>query len=170
MVTPESNEWINHIESPKSDDSDDETRRGVMDGTIPSAVVDTGATSNVGKFGCGLKLTGNPSTNIFSTATGQKVHATETGIMEHELCEPARTYNMVPDITLDPLASTSKMCNTGYFSVFDEEEVRICNARTTKIVTSKPPVLKGWRDKISPLWRILLVKRAPAPDVGQVTN
>ena len=69
VVTPESNEWINHIEAPQSDDSDEETRRGVMDKTIPSAVVDTGTTSNVKKFDCGLKLTGNPSTKIFITAT-----------------------------------------------------------------------------------------------------
>ena len=34
----------------------------------------------------------------------------------------------------------------------------------------KPPVLKGWRDAVSTLWRILLVKRAPGTDVGQVTN
>ena len=86
--------------------------------------------------------------------------------MEHELREPARTYDMVPDITLDPLASTSKMCDAGYLSVFDEEEVRIYDARTTKITTSKPPVLKGWRDKVSTLWRIPLIKRALAPDVG----
>ena len=61
---------------------------------------------------------------------------------------------MMPDITLDYLLSTSKMCNAGYFSVFDGEEVRIYDAETTKIVTSKPLVLKGWREGISTLWRI----------------
>ena len=62
------------------------------------------------------------------------------------------------------------MCDAGYFSVFDEEEVHIYDARTTKITASNPPVLKGWRDKVSTLWRIPLIKQAPAPDVGQVTN
>ena len=71
--------------------------------------------------------------------------------MEHELREQARIFDMVPDITLDPLASTSKMCDAGYFSIFDEEEVRIYDARTTKITASNPPVLKGWRDKVSTL-------------------
>ena len=56
---------------------------------------------------------------------------------------------MVPDITLDPLSSTSKLCNAGYFQVFDSKETRIYDARTTKIVCSKPPVLKGWRDTIT---------------------
>ena len=77
---------------------------------------------------------------------------------------------MVPDITLDPLASTSKMCDADYFSVFDAKEVRIYDARTTKIVASKPPVFKGWRDTVFTLWRIPLIKRAPAPDLGQVAN
>ena len=59
-----------------------------MDGTIPSAVVDTGATSNVGKYGGGLKLTGNTSTKVFKVATGQTTHTTETATMEHEIREP----------------------------------------------------------------------------------
>ena len=77
---------------------------------------------------------------------------------------------MLPDITLDPLASTRKMCDADYFLVFDAEEVRIYDARTTNIVASKPPVLKGWRDKTSTLWRIPLVNRAPAPDLGPKAN
>ena len=77
---------------------------------------------------------------------------------------------MVPDVTLDSIVSTRKMCDAGYFSVFDGEEVQIYDAETTKVVTSKPPVLKGWRDKISILWRIPLVKRAPGLDDGLVTS
>ena len=41
-----------------------------MEETIPSAVVDTGATSSVGKYGCGLELTGKPSNKVFKVATG----------------------------------------------------------------------------------------------------
>ena len=77
---------------------------------------------------------------------------------------------MVPDVTLDSLASTSKFSGAEYFSIFDEEEIRIYDARTTKVVTSKPPVLKGWRDKVSTLWRIPLVKQAPGPDDGHVIS
>ena len=78
--------------------------------------------------------------------------------MGHDLSESSCTFDMVPDVTLDCLASVSKMCDAGYFTVFDGEEVRIYDAETTKVVTSKPPVLKGWRDTISPLWRIPLIK------------
>ena len=88
----------------------------------------------------------------------------------HELREPAQTYNMVPDIALDSLARTSKMCDAGYFSVFNREEVRIYDAETTKVVIFKPPVLKGWHDKISTLWQIPLVNQAPRPDSGHMTS
>ena len=112
-----------------------------MDGSIPSAVADTPATSNVGKFGCGHKLTGNASTKIFSTATGQKVYATETGIMEHELREPARTFDMVPDITLDPFASTRKMCDAGYF--FPYLTRRRSASTTQEQRRLRPPILSS---------------------------
>ena len=35
---------------------------------------------------------------------------------------------------------------------------------------SKPPVLKGWKDVVSTLWRIPLVKRYPGTNVSQVTS
>ena len=122
-----------------------------MDGSIPSVVVDTGATSSVGKYGSGLTLTGKPSSKVFTVATRQHAHATEEARMGHDLCDPACTFDMVPDVTLDCLLSTGKTCDAGYLSVFDGEEVRIYDAETMKILTSKLPVLKGWRDTISRL-------------------
>ena len=96
-----------------------------------------------GKYGCGLTLTGEPSSKVFSTATGHQAKAKEKGRWEHKLREPAGTFDMVPDITLDPLSSTSKLCDAGYFQVFNSKETRIYDARTTKIIASKPPSSKG---------------------------
>ena len=90
--------------------------------------------------------------------------------MGHYLCEPACTFDIVTDVTLDCLASTRKMCNAGYFTVFDGEEVRIYDAETKKVVTSKSLVLKGWRGIVSTLCRIPLTKQVPGPDSGHVTN
>ena len=123
--------------------------------------MDTGATSSVGKYGWGLELAGKPSTKVFKVATGQEARAIETATMVHDLREPTCTFDKVPDVTLDCLASTSKMCDAGYFNVFDGEEVRIYDTETTKIVTSKPPVLKGQRKTISTLWRIPITKQVP---------
>ena len=107
---------------------------------------------------------------MFKVATGQEAKATETLTMEHDLRKPTRTFDMVTDVTLNSLASTRKFSDAGYFTIFDEEEVKIYDSRTTKVVTSKPPVLKGWRDKVSTLWHIQLVKRASGPDDGHVTS
>ena len=147
---------------PQAQASEEKTKQGIMDGSIPSAVVDTGATSSVGKYGCGLTLTGKPSTKVFTVATGQNAHATEEGTMDHDLREPACTFDMVSDVTLGCLASTSKMCDAGYFTVFDGKKVRTYDAETTKIQTSKPPVLKGWRDAITTLWKSHSSRRPPA--------
>ena len=167
---PTLDKWYDHAVAPETHESEEETRRGVMDGTIPSAVVDTRATTSVGKYRCGLELTWKPSNKIFKVATGQEARATKMATMGQDLREPACTFDMVPDGTLDCLASTSNMCDDGYFTMFDGEEVRIYDAETTKVVTPKPPILKGWRDKIITLWRILLVKRAPRPNDGHVTS
>ena len=90
--------------------------------------------------------------------------------LEHKLRKLARTFDMVPTIVLDSLASTSKFGNTRQVTVFDKDELNIYNIDKTTITALKPPILKGWRDRVSPLWRIPFVKRAPRPNVGQVTT
>ena len=137
-----------------------------MDGSTKSAAVDTGAIFSVGKYDSDRVLTGKPSSKVFTVATGQHGHATKETRMDHDLCDPACTFNMVPDVTLDSMLSTGKMCDAGYFSVFDGEEVQIHDAETTKILTSKPPVLKGWRDPISRMWKIPLSRQPTVPHNG----
>ena len=143
--------WYDHVVSPRAQTIEEATRKGIMDGTIESTVMDPGATTSVGKYGCGLQLTGKPSSKVFTVATGQHAEATEEAEMDHDLREPACTFHMVPDVTLDCLLSSGKVCDTGYVKVFDSKEVRIYDAATTKILTSKLPVLKGWRNTMSRL-------------------
>ena len=48
-TAPTLDEWYDHTKAHESNKrSDEETRQGVIDETIPAAVVDSGATSNVG--------------------------------------------------------------------------------------------------------------------------
>ena len=90
--------------------------------------------------------------------------------MEYKLRKSAHTFNIVPGVVADLLVSTSKFCDAGYVTIFDKDEVNIYNVETTTITASKKPILKGLSDRISTLWRILLVKQARGSDVGQVTN
>ena len=48
---PTLEKWYHHVGAKASNDK---TMQGVMDGTTPSAVVDSSTTSNVGKYGNGL--------------------------------------------------------------------------------------------------------------------
>ena len=61
-----------HVVADKA--SNNKIQRGVIDSIIPSAVVDSGTASNVGRYGDGVKLTGRRSTKIFKVVTGDKVH------------------------------------------------------------------------------------------------
>ena len=154
--TPSLDKWHDHIAVEKTNSK--KIERGVMDGTIPSAVVYSGTTFNVGKYGDGLHLTGKPSYEVFKVSTRHEAQATETETMEHKLREPVNTFGMVPGVFLGLLASTSKFCDAVYVTVFDEDEFSIYNAETTTITASKKPILKRWRNCVSTLWRIPLVK------------
>ena len=69
---PTFDEWYKHDVAPKIHESNKETRRGVMDGTIPSAVVDTGVTSSVGKYGAASSSQGSHPTRFSRWQQGRK--------------------------------------------------------------------------------------------------
>ena len=56
--TPTLDKWYDHMVIDKA--RDDKIKQCVMDGTIPLAVVDSGTTSNVGKYVDSLHLNGRP--------------------------------------------------------------------------------------------------------------
>ena len=133
-----------------------ELKRGVLDGTIPSAVSDTGATSSAGLVGDPFIDTDEVSTKVFHLPTGGKAPASKVVKLEHNLREPARTVDMVPDLVAQTLLSASKFADANYISIYDGKEVNIYDALTTKIIVSEAAVLKGWRCPKSKLWRIPL--------------
>ena len=63
---------------------------------------------------------------------------TAAATMEGKLREPAQKFDMVPDVTLDSLASTSKMCNAGYFTAFEEGEVQHPIIQSSNHLTIQP--------------------------------
>ena len=70
-TAPILDEWYAHVRAPKSTKArNEETRRSVMDGTIPSAIVNSGVASNAGRYDNGLKMTGCQSTKVFKVAMG----------------------------------------------------------------------------------------------------
>ena len=157
--------WYDHaFVAPEARASEEATRQGIIDGTIDFTVVNTGATVSVGKYGRGLELTGKPyEPRCFTVATGEQSESTEEGKMDNGLRKEASTFHMVPDLALDPLCSSGQVCDAGYIKIFDAKGVTFYDAATTRIVTSKPPVLKGSRDRLSRLWKIPLHRQAAIP-------
>ena len=133
-----------------------QVKRGVLDGTIPSAISDTGATSSAGLIGDPYIPTGVKSKKLFHMPNGTTAPASNVCKLQHNLRDPARTVDMVPGLVDASLLSTSKLATAGYITVYDGNEVNVYDGTTTKIVVSEEAVLKGWRCPKSTLWRIPL--------------
>ena len=139
-----------------------ELKTGVLNGTIPSAFADSGATSNVGttkdRARRAFVRTGRQSNKAFRMPNGSIAAATTTDLLHHQLREPARDIHIVPSIERDSLLSVSKFVDANYIAVFDKEEVQIYDANNTQITVSRAAILRGWRCPDTKLWRVPLVQ------------
>jgi hypothetical protein len=132
-------------------------RMGVLNGTIPSAVSDTGATLSAFLKEDPSIPTGRVSSTVFHLPNSAIALATTVNKLLHNICSPARNVNIVPSLVENSLLSTSKFANMGYTTNYDENEVNVYNAKTTKITFLAEVVLNGWRCPCMNLWRIPLV-------------
>ena len=75
---------------------------GVRDGTIPSAIADTGATSSVGttrdRENHAFVPTGRRSTKAFHMPNGSVEAATDVDQLHHDVRHPAKEIHIVPGI------------------------------------------------------------------------
>ena len=92
--------------SKKCSKSTTEIRAGVLDGSIPSAVSDTGATASAFTPDDPSIPTGVKSTSTFGGAFGDQAKATTINKLHHKLREPARSVHIVPQVQTS-LLSTS---------------------------------------------------------------
>ena len=152
-----SNYW-----SPLSSQADDHdqvqrTRQGVLNGSIPSGLSDTGASSSCAPASeKALIRTGLQSTKVFVVPTGEEVPATEKALLAHNLRGTAREVETVPGIKNNVLLSTGKMVDEDYFAVYDKESCHIYDGKTAKLQVSEEVILKGYRCKTTGQWRIPL--------------
>ena len=93
---------------------DKELQRGVLDGSIPSAVVDSGATSSVGTPTDPFAKTGQQSNKVFRLPNGATEEAREIGELATNVRAPARDVHITPGITEMSLMSTAKFSDAGY--------------------------------------------------------
>ena len=113
-LTPRQLELISKVAKNKShSDNDLDIRAGVLNGTIPSAIVDSGASSNVGTTKDGFQLTGRKSSKIFQLPDGSIQAATEIAKLPFDIRAPAKDIHITPGINENSLISTSKMADAG---------------------------------------------------------
>ena len=112
----------------------------MKDGTIPSAVSDTGATSTAGAIDDPFKPTNEFSAKVFSLPTGGTAAATKVATLQLNVRAPANRVDIVPSLT-QTLLSGSKFVDAGYTAVYDQKEVNFYESHKIKI--TEEAVLKG---------------------------
>ena len=123
---------------------------------IPTAVFDSGATSNCGRPGEPFIPTNERSNKIFHLPTGHTTAASVKAKLQHDVREPAQTVDIVPDLQHNSLLSASKFADAGYVTVLMETEVLIYDKEDYYKSIKTDAVLRGWRDPASGLWRVPL--------------
>ena len=117
-----------------------ELKQGVLDGTIPSAIADSGATSSVGtkrdKKRNAFMATWRQSDKAFRMPNGEVKEVSDMDELQHDVRHPAKDVHIVPGIERDSLLSIPKFADANYVAIFDKDEVNIYDANKTTIVVS----------------------------------
>ena len=136
-------------------------RQGVLDGSIPSAVADSGATSNVGTKKDKAKQAyipiSNRLSNIFQLPNGTKTPASNICLLHHNIRQPAHDVHIGPNIPTNLLISTAKFAEVGYITVFNDKEVNVYDTSNTSVIVARQAISRGWLDKDANLNRIPFV-------------
>ncbi len=137
-------------------------KQGVLDGSIPSAIADSGATLSIGtkrdKKRNAFVATGRQSDKAFRMPNGKVEEATDMDELQHNMRHPAKDVHIVPGTERDSLLSIPIFADTNYVAIFDKDEVNIYDANNTTIVVSRSAILRGWRCKQTNLWQVPLLK------------
>ena len=139
-----------------------ELKQGVIDGSIPSAVADSGATSSVGTKRDRKKnafvTTERQSDKAFHMPNGDVKEVSNMDELHHDVRHPAKDVHIVPGIERDSLLSIPKFADANYVAIFDKDKININDANKTTIVISRGTIFQGWRCKNTNLWQIPLIR------------
>eukprot|EP00804_Cyclotella_cryptica_P002793 CCRYP_009348-RA/>CCRYP_009348-RA protein AED:0.05 eAED:0.04 QI:0/0/0/1/1/1/3/0/1214 len=128
-------------------------KEGINNGSIPSAVSNTGATSTAGTLHDPFIHSKTRSTKIFMLPTGTTTAATIQAQLLLNVRPPANTVDIVPNLH-QTLLSGSKFADADYTAVYDKHEVNFYDSATINI--TERAVLTGYRCPRTGLWRIPL--------------
>jgi hypothetical protein len=130
-----------------------QVKHGIANGTIPSAISDTWATSTAGTLYDPFSTTTVPSTKVFLLPTGGTAHATHLSQLLLDVRAPANQVDIIPNLT-QMLVSGSKFTNAGYTADYDKDEVNFYDSN--KIHIKATAILQGYRCHHTGLWWVPL--------------
>eukprot|EP00804_Cyclotella_cryptica_P003480 CCRYP_002118-RA/>CCRYP_002118-RA protein AED:0.26 eAED:0.26 QI:0/0/0/1/0/0/3/0/685 len=130
-----------------------QVKHGIADGTIPSAISDTGATSTAGALHDPFHSTTAPSTKVFLLSTGGTAHATHISQLLLNVRTPTNQVDIVPELT-QTLLSGSKFADAGCTAIYNKDEVNFYNS--DKIHINATSFLQGYRCPHTGLWWVPL--------------
>ncbi len=107
---------------------------GVLNGMIPSAVIDTGVALHALLLLAPSIPTSIWSKVVFHLPNRTTAAASTVNKLLQNVLEPARSANIVLILANNSLMSTSKFVDAGYTIVYDDKEVNYFEKATTKII------------------------------------
>ena len=135
----------------------EQLKRGVLNGSIPSAAYNTACTSHAEMVEDPFIQTNKPSTKIFALADGHATAGSNIVKLHHNVREPARTVEIMSALKDNSLLSGGKFSQAGYVAVCDNKKVSLYDGKNAKITVSEEAVLTGWGCPKSNLWHIPLI-------------
>ena len=89
--------------------TDQQTKHGVLNGSITSEAWDKACTPHAGLVGDPFIQTKCKSTTIFALADGHPTPATTIALLEHTIREPAHTVNLVLTLSNYPYSAEENL-------------------------------------------------------------
>ena len=123
--------WIANDSAPALKEWELAIIKGMNDGSVPSAVLDLGTISGVGRPSDPLDGTGIRSDKVFRMPTGITSKAGWLKKMKYNLRPPARDMHETADINLASLINNGKLADADYGSVIDDKRANVQDLRTT---------------------------------------
>jgi hypothetical protein len=158
VSSPQQLELISQVDDVKHYNSHNpKLKEGVMNSTIPSAIVDSGTSSNVGTTKDRFQPTGRKSDKVFWLLDGSTQAATEIPELPYNVRAPAKDIHITPVINKNSLISTSKLAYMGYITIFDKDTVKMYNAHNTQVIVTREVVINGWHKDKTGMWQVALI-------------
>jgi hypothetical protein len=124
-------------------------KRGVLNGFIPSAFADSGATPHIraktDQANSAFITIGQQSNKAFHMPNGAVEAASTIDKLHHPLRLLEKDAHIMPSIKHNLLLSISKFVNENYITMLIKDKVNIYNANNMFITTTQATILSRWR-------------------------